>query len=65
MGNTAEAYIYDTGEGEVRWMGETSTIFLATGALTGEAFGLVEERAIRGEAVPLHMHDDVGVFLCA
>jgi quercetin dioxygenase-like cupin family protein len=62
MGNTAEAYIYDAGEGEVRWMGETATTFLATGALTGGAFGLVEERAIRGEAVPLHMHDDVESF---
>ena len=62
MGTTAEAYIYDAGEGEARWMGETATTFLATGALTGEAFGLVEERAIRGEAIPLHMHDDVESF---
>ena len=43
-------------------MGETATTFLATGALTGEAFGLVEERARRGEAIPLHMHDDVESF---
>ena len=58
MSDTVEGYIYQAGEGEVRWMGETSTLFLATGALTGGAFALVEERAIRGEAVPLHKHDD-------
>ena len=39
-------------------MGETSTNFLATGALTGGAFALVEERAKRGVSVPLHRHDD-------
>lgn len=38
-------------------MGETSTRFLATGALTGGAFGLVEESARRGVSVPLHRHD--------
>jgi quercetin dioxygenase-like cupin family protein len=58
MGNTTEAYIYQAGAGEVRWMGETSTFFLATGALTGADFGLVEERAIQGEVVPLHRHDN-------
>lgn len=35
MSNSIEAYRYQVGEGEVRWMGETSTSFLATGALTG------------------------------
>ncbi len=44
-------------------MGETSTHFLATGALTGGAFGLVEETAKRGMSVPLHRHDlDVESF---
>ena len=63
MSHTAEAYIYQAGEGEVRWMGETSTFFLATGALTGGAFALVEERAIQGETVPLHKHgDDIESF---
>jgi quercetin dioxygenase-like cupin family protein len=60
MSHTAEAYIYQAGEGEVRWMGETRTCFLATGPLTDGAFALVEERAIRGETVPLHAHDDDG-----
>jgi quercetin dioxygenase-like cupin family protein len=41
-------------------MGATCTAFLATGDLTGGAFGLVDERAIRGETVPLHRHDDDG-----
>ena len=50
-------------ESEVRWMGDTSTHFLATGALTGGAFGLVEESATRGMSVPLHRHDlDVESF---
>jgi quercetin dioxygenase-like cupin family protein len=63
MSHTAEAYIYQAGEGEVRWMGETRTFFLATGALTSGVFALVEERAIRGEAIPLHKHDaDVESF---
>jgi quercetin dioxygenase-like cupin family protein len=37
-------------------MGETSTYFLATGEQTQGAFCLVEERAGRGESVPLHRH---------
>jgi len=53
----------NAGESEIRWMGETSTHFLATGALTGGEFGLVEETAPRGMSVPLHRHDgDVESF---
>lgn len=52
------AYLYRPGESELRWMGETSTYFLATGKQTAETFSLVDERAKRGEAVPLHMHKD-------
>ncbi len=63
MSNSTEAYLYEPGDGELRWMGETSTRFLATGALTGGAFALVEERAKRGISVPLHKHDaDVESF---
>ncbi|MCB8938980.1 MAG: cupin domain-containing protein [Ardenticatenaceae bacterium] len=63
MGRMIEAYLYQSGEAELRWMGETSTYFLATGALTGGAFALVEERAMRGESVPLHKHSgDVESF---
>lgn len=58
MSNSTEAYLYEPGESELRWMGETSTHFLATGALTGGAFALVEERAKRGVSVPLHKHND-------
>jgi len=39
-------------------MGDTSTYFLATGEQTGGAFCLVDERASRGESVPLHLHRD-------
>ncbi len=62
MSNVAKAYIYQPAESELRWMGQTSTNFLATGALTGEAFALVEERSIRGISVPLHKHDDIESF---
>ena len=58
MSKTTKAYLYNSGESELRWMGKTSTHFLATGALSGGAFALVEERAKRGVSVPLHRHDD-------
>jgi quercetin dioxygenase-like cupin family protein len=50
------AYVLGPGQAELRWMGETSTRFLASGATTGGAFCLVDERASRGESVPLHRH---------
>ena len=56
------AYVHLPGGAELRWMGETSTFFLADGERTGEAFALVDERAVRGESVPLHRHDDVESF---
>jgi quercetin dioxygenase-like cupin family protein len=62
MSKFTKAYIYQPYESELRWMGKTSTNFLATGALTGGAFALVEERSIRGISVPLHKHDDVESF---
>ena len=37
------AYLYQPDAGELRWMGETSTYFLATGEQTGETFTLVDE----------------------
>jgi quercetin dioxygenase-like cupin family protein len=58
MADATGAYVYQPGEGELRWMGETSTYFLATGEQTGGAFCLVDERASRGESVPLHRHRD-------
>ena len=48
MREATQAYLYKRGECELRWMGETSTYFLATGALTGGAFALVEELAHTG-----------------
>jgi quercetin dioxygenase-like cupin family protein len=57
-----EAYLYQPGESELRWMGDTATNFLATGSLTNGAFALVDERAMGGESVPLHKHDDVESF---
>ena len=56
MEEETDGYIYLPGESELRWMGDTSTSFLATGDSTGGAFCLVDERASRGESVPLHKH---------
>ena len=58
MGDDASAYVLQPGQAELRWMGETSTCFLATGESTSGAFCLVDERAHRGESVPLHRHPD-------
>ena len=55
-------YAQEAGEAELRWFGTTSTWFLADGESTGGAFALVDERATRGESVPLHRHDDVESF---
>ena len=55
---TPEPYVQQAGESELRWFGETSTFFLATGEQTRGAFALVDERAKRGESVPLHRHAD-------
>lgn len=58
-----EPYVIQPGGAELRWLGETSTYFLATGETTGGEFGLVDERAMKGESVPLHRHaDDVESF---
>ena len=56
--DSAGAYVQQSGEGELRWMGETSAWFLADGERTGGAFALVDERANRGMSVPLHLHRD-------
>lgn len=58
MSDITTAYLRKPGEGELRYMGQTSTRFLGTGDFTGGAFALVEEQAGRGVRVPLHRHDD-------
>jgi quercetin dioxygenase-like cupin family protein len=58
MADTAGSYVHQPGQAELRWLGETSTCFLATGETTGDAFCLVEEQGARGESVPLHRHPD-------
>ena len=62
MEDAAGGYVNLPGGSELRWMGDTSTRFLATGEQTGQAFCLVDERAKRGESVPLHKHDDIESF---
>lgn len=63
MSKITKAYIYQHDESEQRWMGKTSTNFLATGALTGGEFALVEEQSVKGISVPLHKHEqDVESF---
>ena len=56
MPDDRTGYIHSPGEAELRWMGDVSTYFLATGATTDSAFALVDERAPHGESVPLHRH---------
>ncbi len=58
MSVSAAGYVSRPEEAVVRWLGETSTAFLATGESTDGAFALVDERAPRGESVPLHRHDE-------
>jgi|SRR5215217_1720326 len=58
MGNRASAYLFQPGQAELRWMGETSTHFLATGKSTDGAFCLVDENADGGMSVPLHRHPE-------
>lgn len=55
---TPGPYLHRAGEAELRWFGATSTWFLASGGSTDGAFALVDERATRGESVPLHRHED-------
>lgn len=52
------AFVHQPGQAERRWMGRTSTHFLADGEQTEGAFCLVDEEASRGESVPLHRHPD-------
>ena len=58
MAAATGAYVHHPKHGELRWMGETFTYFLATGEATGRPFTLVDEQAKRGESVPLHLHED-------
>ena len=63
MNDVTGAYVHLPGQAELRWMGETSTYFLAEGEQTDGAFCLVDERARRGMSVPLHRHpDDIESF---
>jgi quercetin dioxygenase-like cupin family protein len=55
---TSGAYLHQAGSADLRWLGETSTWFLADGDETANAFALVDERAQRGESVPLHRHEE-------
>lgn len=59
---TDRGYVVQSGEAELRWFGATATSFLADGESTRGEFALVDERATRGESVPLHRHDDVESF---
>jgi len=54
--DSSTATFHRAGEAELRWMGETSTYFLAGERETNGAFSLVEEHARGGATVPLHRH---------
>lgn len=53
-----QPYVLLPGAGELRWTNDTSTFFLATGKLTDGLFSMIDERAKKGEAVPLHIHPE-------
>jgi hypothetical protein len=54
MADATGAYLYQPGEGELRWLGGMSAYFLAGGGETGGAFCLVDEQASRVDSVPLY-----------
>lgn len=55
--STAVPIIRQDGEGEQMWFAGGGTFtWKATGAETGEAFLLLEDRMVRGKATPLHLH---------
>jgi quercetin dioxygenase-like cupin family protein len=57
------AYVLEPGSAELRWMGATSTQFLATDQLTAGKFAMIDERSPRGVGAPLHAHSaDVESF---
>jgi quercetin dioxygenase-like cupin family protein len=58
MATATGAYLHLSETAELRWLGRTSAYFLAGGEQTQETFALVDERATRGESVPLHRHRD-------
>lgn len=62
---SSDAYIIEPGHAELRWMGATSTYFLATGELTGGKFAVIDERSPRGVGAPLHSHaaDDESFYV--
>lgn len=62
---SSDGYLIEPGHAELRWMGATSTNFLATGDLTGGKFAMVDERAPRGVGAPLHFHaaDDESFYV--
>jgi len=63
MAGESRPYLHEPNQSELRWLGDTSAYFLATGDQTSGLFTLVDERARRGSTVPLHMHrDDVESF---
>lgn len=62
MKSITKPYLFQPGESELRWTGDTSNFFLATGELTGGIFALVEERSVFGVSIPLHKHEDVESF---
>lgn len=55
--STAVPVIRQDGEGEQMWFAGGGTFtWKATGAETGGAFLLIEDRMVRGKTTPLHLH---------
>jgi quercetin dioxygenase-like cupin family protein len=64
VGNEAAAtpFALLPNEGEARWFLNTLALIKSTGAMTGGRLAVVEQRAPRGPASPMHVHHREGEF---
>jgi quercetin dioxygenase-like cupin family protein len=59
MESTPRPYVLKPGEGQAMWGADgASTLFKATGELTGDRLAIIEDKAPRGDGTPLHAHAD-------
>ena len=54
----SEPFSVAPGEGDARWVTGSLDTIKATAAQTGGAFGLIESTEKRGDAPPLHVHEN-------
>ena len=64
MGDAPDAYVYRPGQAEMRWLGEPSAYFLATGKETEERFASSTRRAFEARRSAAQTSRRPGVLLC-